>query len=427
MAGLTAGFFASLCSEFPETSTAWELPEASVISLGTLYDQNKDQFQEVMARGSVLVRETALRKKVLEEALDTVLANYDIYEQEISKLERDLAVYSLKDYYTRFYMHYFRWLDTGDKQSAIRYKLALGQFKASLYYILEQQEGDQYISSLQAENLQAFIRIAEQSDRTIRWAKVLVVVLIFLLVMGIPRFIRTVGYKRFAASLFFDAIFRPNLVSGLNSWHSTLRMLVAFLLLYLFAFVVFSSFVSWKIPLIFGSLGLFPVILYIGLSYSSGKTSATGISFLAPKMLIIILVLGIVALRGPFFFWYRIWGMDIFRLIFLSLFFMMIFRKIHVNAILIRKWSHRNRSVSAAIEALALGIQLILAGILLFSFGTKESLEAMNRELLLFPGNLIGSCPGLQFWLILTAVVLSLTALIFFLLNRKRASERTQS
>ena len=425
LAGLAAGYFAFRCSEIPESVPTTEFPLASVTSLGSLYDQNKEQFQEVVSRGSAMVRETALRKQVLEQSSDSIKANYENYKQLISQAAKDLAILRLQDYYTQFYMHYFRWLDTGDGQSAVQYKLALGQFKATLNYTLE-NEG-QLLSPLQIKNLRTFIRIVEQSDRSIRWAKVLVVVLIFLLVMGIPRFIRTIGYKRFAASLYFDAIFRPNLISQLNSWHSTQRMALALPGLYLFAFVIISSFISWRIPLIFGLLGLLPVMLYIGLSYSTRKLGVLGISFLAPKMLLIILVLGIVAVRGPMFFWYRIWGMDLFRLVFLSLFFMLIFHKIHVNMILIRKWSHRNRCGSAAIVALAVGLQLLLAGTLLYIFGTAESLVALNMELLLQPDSLIGFSPELRFWLMLIALITSVTALIFILLNRKRGSEISKS
>ncbi len=404
-----------------------ELPVASVASLGSLYDQNKEQFQEVVTRGSVMVRETALRKQVLEQSRDSVKANYEIYEQLISQTGKDLAILRLQDYYTQFYMHYFRWLDTGDEQSAVQYKLALGQFKATLNYTVENEEEDQLLSPLQLRNLRTFIRIAEQSDRCIRWARVVVVVLIFLLVMGIPRFIRTIGYKRFAAALYFDSIFRPNLISELNSWHSTSRMALALPGLYLFAFVIISSFISWKIPLISGVLGLLPLILYTGLSYSPRKLTVLEISFLAPKMLIIILVLGIVAQRGPNFFWYRIWGTDLFRLIFLSLMFMLIFRKIHVNMILIRKWSHRNRCGSAALVALAVGLQLMLAGTLLYGFGLEESLLALNRELLLMPDSLVSLPSVLLVWLMLIALVLSVTALIFFLMNRTRVGEISKS
>ncbi|MEA3462738.1 MAG: hypothetical protein U9R49_12705, partial [Bacteroidota bacterium] len=321
----------------------------------------------------------------------------------------------------------FRWLDTGDGQSAVQYKLSLGQFKATLDYTIENQGRDPVLLPGKIENLQQFVRIAKQSDRTIRWARVMVVVLLFLLVMGIPRFIRSIGYKRFAASLYFDAVFRPMLLSDLNAWYSTQRMAVAFLGLYLFAWVVCSSFISWRIPLILGTLGLIPVIMYTLFSHSSEKLPSRFLSFMAPKMLLLIPVLGIVALRGPNFFWHRIWGMELFRMFFFSLTTLLIFHKLRVNMILIRKWTHGSRGGSAALVFLALGIQLLVTGTLLYSFGPEESLATLNSEVQLLPGTLIGSPSELLKWLMPVAGILSVLTFLYTHTNRRKENKSIKS
>ena len=51
--------------------------------------------------------------------------------------EREVDLLRLKDYYRQFFMHYYRWLDTGDTQSSVQYKLALGQFKATVDWLEE--------------------------------------------------------------------------------------------------------------------------------------------------------------------------------------------------------------------------------------------------------------------------------------------------
>ena len=268
--------------------------------------------------------------------------------------------------------------------------------------------------------MRSAIRIAEQTDRTVRWARVVVVVLIFLLVMGIPRFIRDIGYKRFSASLYFDALFRPNMVSDLHAWHSIQRMAFALLLLYLFGIVIFSSFISWRIPLVFGLLGLLPVIMLSLLSGQHKRLPEILVSFMAPKMLILILIMGIVALRSPGFFWYRIWSSELFRGFFISLLSMLIFHKFYVNTILARKWSHRNRSGSAAMVWMALGIQLLMTGSVMYCFGPEDSLLVLNRELLLLPEYLLRFPTILLRWMMIIAGVLTAGALSVFILNRRR-------
>lgn len=373
-----------------------------------------------MIQGSNAIREAARRRNLLSQARDRVTDNHVAYDRLILQSERTVDLLRLQDYYSQFYLHYHRWLDTDDAQSAVQYKLSLGQFKATLDYVLDKHQEDSPLSPGEVEELRKAVQIVEQSNQSIRWARVVVVVLIFLLLMGIPRLIRDNGNRRFAGTLYFDSVFRPNLISSLNRWHSTQRLAPAFLLLYLFSLVICTSFISWKIPLVFGALGLIPVILLTALSDKKQKLSALLISFMAPKMLLLILVVGIVAVRGPNFFWNQIWGAEVFRGVIFSLLFMLIFRKLHVYMILARKWSNSTQSASAAMVWLAIGIQILLAGTLLFWFGPKESVLALNREVLFLPERLLGSPANLLNILMIIAGIMTAGTLLVYILSKKR-------
>jgi len=432
LAGLAAGYFASRrvhlfhersLSSLPDYYSREGMPEASQANLSILYDQSKERFQDLLSQGQDTIWEAARRRQVLVESRDRVTTDPQAYEQLILQAEGEVDLLRLEDYYRQFYLFYYRWLDTGDAQSAVKFRLSLGQFKATLDYILEKQGKDPALTVREIEDLRTFIQIAEQSSRTIRWARVVVVVLLFLLVMGIPRLIRDSGYKRFAGSLYFDSLFRPVLISSLNKWHSIHRMAIVLLVIYLFGLVVFSSFISWRIPVIIGTLGLIPVIMLVWMSGKPRNLSALLISFMAPKMLVLLLVLGVVALRGPNFFWYRLWESELFRGLFISLLFMLIFRKIHVNMILARKWSHRNRTGSAAMVWMAFGFQLLVAGALMYCFGPEESLVSLNGELLLLPESLLGFPALLLSRMMIAAGFLTASALVIFILNKRRVHE----
>jgi hypothetical protein len=138
---------------------------------------------------------------------------------------------------------------------------------------------------------------------------------------------------------------------------------------------------------------------------------------------VLILVLGIVAVRGPNFFWYQIWGAEVFRGLFFSLLFMLIFRKLHVYMILVRKWSNRTQSASAAMVWGAFGIQILLAGTLFFWFRPKESMVALNREVLFLPEELLGSPTTLLSILMIIAGIVTAGALLVYFLNNKREHE----
>ncbi len=407
-------------SDLPVYYSREEIPAASMVNFSTIYESSKDQFKQVLNQGQDAIREAARRRGVLQQSRERVTTNPEAYEQLILQSEREIDILRLQDYYSQFYLHYCRWLDDGNAQSAVKYKLALGQFSATLDYILETQQEYPVLTVREIQELRSIIRIAEQSNRTIRWAKVVVVILLFLLVMGIPHLIRDSGYKRFAGSLYFDALFRPNYISDLNRWHSTKSLALTFLLLYLFGFAICFSFISWRIPLVFGVLGLIPVMLLTGLSGIRGKFSALMVTFMAPKMLVLIMVLGLVAIRGPNYFWYLIWGSELFRTLFISLLFLLVFRKFHVNVILVHKWSHRNQRGSAALVCLALGLQLLIGGALMYWFGPEESLATLNRELLVLPTYLMGSPSSFLNWLMFLAGILTISALSTFIFNRRR-------
>jgi hypothetical protein len=414
LAGLGTGYIASrVAAKFHErvvsellSSTAGDLANASLAHLSMRYDQSKDRFREVV-KGSDAVREAALR--------------------EVALTGRELDLFSLENYYRQFYMHYYRWLDTGNAQSAVQYQLSMGQFEATLNYLEEKQGREPYFSQQELVALRTVVRMAAQSDRTMRWARVVVMVLLFLLVLGIPRFIRKQGHKKFAGSLYFDSLFRPHLVSDLNRWHSIRRMAAALVVLCLFSLVIFTFFISWRLPLLFGVLGLIRLLTFTGMSGNPKKLPEMVVSFMAPLMPVVIMVLGIVAVRGPHFFWYRFWGTELFRIILLSLLFMFVFRKVHLEIILARKWSHRNRTASAALVGIALGFQLLVAGAWLEGFGSKASLELLNKELLLLPPDFFGPARHQLPSLLLLGGVLTAASLILFRSNRKKLSEIARS
>ncbi len=278
LAGLTAGYIASraltafhvrISREYPYASAELAIPDPSVLTLSSIYLQSKDQFQ-----------------KALNQGADAILR---APEGVLSAGEREIDLLRLLDYYRQFFLHYYRWVDTGNMQSSAQYKLALGQFGATLDYFEEKYTDDPFFTPLQLEEFRTFIRIAEQTARTVRWAKVVTVILIFLLVMGIPRLIRDSGYKKYAASLYYDSVFRPYFISDLNAWHGIRRVALVLMLFYLFSMVIFSSFISWKLPLIIASLGLIPVFTLMVLWGAQRRLPEKLISLMAPKIMIVIL------------------------------------------------------------------------------------------------------------------------------------------
>jgi hypothetical protein len=170
-------------------------------------------------------------------------------------------------------------------------------------------------------------------------------------------------------------------------------------------------------------------VLILALIMNTGRNlPKIFVALMAPKMIILSFILVIVAIRGPMYFWYQFWISDLFRLFFLSLFIMLLFRKFQVYIVMGRKWGHRNRTGAVAMVFMVLGIQLLLAGLALQLIGLEESLTALNNELLVLPGGLskimgitthLGIPPELPRWIIFMASGLGGCSFLIFLFNRK--------
>jgi len=447
MAGLSAGYFAFRISRespaftmqesgfTPWTASASE-PDTiaqhfygSSQELSHLYYAAKSDFQEVVDGGIRALREASIQRDLLFRSRDTLRSSSEELDRQIRELEYKTDLLRLMDYYTNYFMHYYRWIDAGALPSSISYKLSMGQFRATLAYHQEKYESKANPPGMDLEELLAGTGVSGQTNRAVRWARVLTVVLLFMLVMGIPRFIRDRGYRRFAGTLYFDALFRPHKVSDLNAWHSIRRMAAAMIIFYLFGGVILSSFSSWLFPVVLGSLGIFPVLFLTTVMDQSRKSTEIVVSLMAPKVLIMLSVLLVVAVRGPMFFWYHFWVSSLFRALFLAVLLMLIFHKFHVNSVLARKWSHRNRRGAAAMVGMAFGIQLLIAGVLVQVFGLEESLHALNRDLILLPGGgpghvgiagWLGWPRNLQIGIILIGSTTLIISMLVFLFNKNK-------
>jgi hypothetical protein len=255
-----------------------------------------------------------------------------------------------------------------------------------------------------------------------------VAVAFFLLILGIPGLMRDRAHMKFAATLYFDALFRPHLVGRLPSYHSTGRLCLFLVTLYLLSLVIFSSFSAILVPLSLGFLGMLVTLLLTMLMNSGGEFRKIFVTVMAPRVIIMSFIAALIAVRGSGYFWYQLWVSDLFRMIFFSIFVMLIFRKFHIYILMGKKLGRRNSAGSAALVFMVFGIQLLVAGVSLQLFGLEESLTALNNELLVLPGGLskimgitthLGIPLQLPVWIILFASILTALSFLLFLFNRK--------
>ena len=409
LAGLVAGYFASLGAKvyLSELSGSLEVTDSYKIELplgmadldssvsgasfavfSNLYFSTREEYQEVINEGLLAVKEAIAWKDLVLETREIGSKNEEDFDRIITSMDYEIELVRILDYYRQFFMNYYRWIDTGESQSKTSYQLAMGQLMAVMEFHEEKYAKDNVAAGIDFEEARQGVVVSKNTGRSVRWARVVVVLSLFLLVLGVPGLVRDRANRRFAGTLYFDAIFRPSRVESHHVYHGTTRLSLLMVALYVLGLVIFSGFSSLLFPVIIGGLGLIYIILLAIFIHRGSNFRNILISLMAPKLLMMAFILLFIAVRGPIYFWSQMWVSNLFRVLFFSLFIMFLFRKFHSNVVLCRKWSGGKVAPSIAYIFTALGIQLLLAGLALQFFGLEHCLTSLNNDLLVLPRGL---------------------------------------
>ncbi len=406
----------------------WDILGASSSVFSQIYRVGRDHFESMVDEGYLAVRGAVAMKELLLEVRNRVERNAEQFDRLVWATDYETEVLRLLDYYRRYMMHYYRWIDTGDPGTASTYRLAMGQFRAVMDHHRAKYGDNLNTMGFQFDEAEKGLEVAGKSGASVRWARVTIVLILFLFLLGIPGLVRERAHLRFSGTLLYEAIFRPYRISAMQNHHSTGRLALFILILYLLSLAVFSSFSSLVFPLAFGLAGLlFPYLL--ALFIRRGRNfRKIWISLMAPKLLIMILLISLCAVRGPMQFWYLFWSSSLFRMIWLALFGMLLFRKGHVYLVAVRRWSRRNRAGSAALCLIVFGLQGLLVSAALLFFGLEISLTALNDELLILPGGLsrilgitthLGIPRQIPLWGIYASLSLLAVSSVLYYFNRR--------
>lgn len=406
----------------------WDILGASSAVFSNIYYLTREHVQEVIDEGLEAVRGAVELREILLGIRDRVTLHPAAFDQLIQQTEYEIELFRLLDYYRQYMMHYYGWIDTGDPPRRTAFQLAMGQFKAVAEFHQQKYAGNLNTLGLDLEEAMQGVRIAEKSFASIRWARAWLVLTLFILLMGIPGFIRARGHRLFAASLYYDALFRPHLVSSLHSYHSTRLIALMLGALFVLGFFIFSSFAAFWFPVTWAIMTLLYLLLIGWMAGRREVTSRTAIALLAPRLMLMAIFLALVAFRGSHYFWYRFWTSDLFRMVFLSLLMMLVIRKFQIDVILVRKWGKRNLAGSLSLVLIALGIQFLALGTVLHFIGLERSLTVLNNELLVLPAGLskimgitthLGIPAAIPGWVMAAALSLTVVSFIMFLFNRR--------
>jgi len=411
----------------------WDILGGSSAVFSNIYFLTRDRFDAVVAEGTAAVEGASALKELLVPLRVKVARNRADFDALIAATGYEVDLLTMLAHYRKYFMHYFRWLDTGNSESLGAWQLAMGQFRADVRHLQERYAGSPDVLGMDLEEAVTGMKIAGNTGHAVRWARVALILAIFILLLGIPGFTRDRAHLKFSGTLQFQAIFQPYRIHVMESWHSSRALLFFQLAFWIFSLVVFSSFTSWLFPLAVGVSGLVYILVLARMIGPGRNPEQVLIGLMAPKVLLMMVLLGVVAFRGAMYFWFRMWIPGPFRAIFFTVWMLLLFRKFQVHLVLAEKWGRNGKWRAAAKVLTALGIQILTAGAALAFFGLEDSLTALNNDLLVLPSGLskilgitthLGIPLQLPLWILSAGLALTLATatylLISYLLERKR-------
>lgn len=403
----------------------WDMAGASSSALGSIYYVCKPNLNAAVDEGYKAVEGVEKMKQLVAGVSGRATKNKGDFEKLQASLDYQENLFMVLASYRSFFLHYFHWLDTGNKES-----LEKGQNALDSYQQIEKLHQQKYTSNLdfpaynfREANVGAVV--ASRNLEAASSARFLIFVLIASILLTVfvknPLFRKQYGVN--GLSLVWKSIFSPSTINSPPLSKTDKRAAVLFLFLCIYGgLYIFTSFSA---PLFVGFLLALTLlyVLQLYIWFGSKKSAHNFLSILpaASAILIIALPLLVASVRGPMFFWYLFWTSSLFRLIFFSIFIFSLLWTYYVLYVSSRKVFGLSRLKTIAIMLLIQGIQLVAGAAIVLAAGFEKTLTAFNDELLVLPGGLsriLGITTHLNIpvevpvWLLYKGIVLAAIGLV---------------
>lgn len=367
----------------------WDMVGASSSALGSIYYVCKPNLKNAVAEGYEAIEGVKKMKILVNAASGRTSQNTEDYIKLMASLDYQQSLFTVLAEYRSYFLNYYHWLDTGDKQSLNNWKKALNNYQK-----YEETHQYQYLKNLDfpSYNFREANVGVKVSERTIpaAWATRLILAIILLSAL-LPLLIKNEKSKKKyginGLKYLYAAIFAPSSINRLWTNTADKRMIGFIILLSIAGGLI--TFTSFSAPFFVGFLMIL-VILYtlllLLLYKSPNKTN--NLLILAPSMLMVLLLLLISSVRGPMLFWYLFWTSASFKLFFFSLFILCLLWTYYALYRSGRKTFKMSRKKSIANILLIQGIQLIAGALLVLCAGFEKTLTVFNDELIVLPGGL---------------------------------------
>lgn len=411
----------------------WDIVGASSSALGSIYYVCKPNLKAAIDEGYRAVEGVKKMKHLVTSVSGSVSKNKSDYDKLIASLDYQENLFGVLAHYRGYFLNYFHWLDTGDKES-----LKIWQAELDFYRSSEMIHQQKYASNLDfpAYNFREANVGAIVASHNINasWATrllLLTIILSILLTFIVKQKQKRELFGINGLSALWKSLIHPSHV-GDKSLGKNDKISVSLFLFICIAggLYIFSSFSAPMFILyLLASATLYGFQLWFWLTSKNTENKFNSLLPLVGAVLIIVLPLAFAYFRGPMLFWYLFWTSASFRLIFFSLFVFSILWSYYILYATARSSFKFNRLKAIAIVLLIQGIQLIAGATIVIGVGFEKTLTIFNDELLVLPGGLsrilgitthLNIPVELPMWVAYIGLVFSGIGLCLFLINKQK-------
>ncbi|GLW35849.1 hypothetical protein [Actinoplanes regularis] len=388
----------------------WDIATGDSAVLGSVYAISRGHVDETIAAGEQAVAIAGEQYASVAATDPATWRDPALRAHLLDSLRYQKDLYGTLGAYREMFLRRAQWLDTGSPTAREQWKAAELEYRKARDSYVRAYSGD---VDLPAYNFTAADLGEERSDRDPAMA-VLARVLLGLLLTSILVPWRPIRSLWRAAIMPWKA---PENPSRAARWVAILLPAGALLL----SREIHTWFAAPAHLLVtLGSWVLFALVARLLVGRRDPYALWTVLGGVA--LLRTVLLLAVLAVRGPGLYWFRFWTDPAVRTVYVTVSFAAFaWLFVATGSVLRTRYGWSRRRVAGAV-ALAAGVPVLAVGTLIWSAGLERALSAWNDQMVLLPWGLhrilgivtfLGIPPALPVWITVTGAALSIIGLAF--------------
>lgn len=296
----------ALGMDVPPNVWVWDIVSGSSSALAAIYIACRNVLDEAVAEGFEAVDIVRGMKDLLLQVKPERSGNPPLLRRILSSLEYEENLLQTLAWYRSAFLHFYRWLDTGKRGAHTEWSQARASFREAKRGHLSTYGKNLDFPGYNFFAADIFTAVASRSPSMAWLARAVVIAALIGLAVGGPAC--------------------PVLRNLIGPWSALRRPpgpRVGFILPYALITVgllVFSSFLSPRFPLwAMLSLAAFICPLWVFHRNTPAARASLQAAAAGPLLVLLALVMTVVSIRGPLYFWYMFWASPLFRVLGLGL------------------------------------------------------------------------------------------------------------